>query len=128
MRRRALLTTKILAVTAALAACSKEQPPAETTNAIVTQTPTPQTTAESVSTAAETVANNPPPNAKEDPRLVALAEELVSAERKQVESNVKHFRPLCDKDGYPLVGNLNRKTPNYDVSTFCSEIRSKKLS
>jgi len=35
-----------------------------------------------------------------------------------------HFRPLCDADGFPLVGNLMRKGPSLiQPSAYCAEIR-----
>jgi hypothetical protein len=35
------------------------------------------------------------------------------------------YRPLCDKDGYPLVGNLSRKSPDpgLEPSELCAEVR-----
>src|SRR5262249_30578981 len=105
MRTRALTTTKILALAAIATApaCSKEPKSDPVTKAVVTETQ------------------------GADPNLVGLREELVTTDRKQVDATLKHFRPLCDKDGYPLVGNLNRKSPNYDVTELCTEIRTKKL-
>jgi hypothetical protein len=40
---------------------------------------------------------------------------------------MKHFRPLCDEAGYPLVGNMYRKTsePQYQPSAFCAKVRTK---
>lgn len=36
------------------------------------------------------------------------------------------FRPLCDKDGYPLCGNLNGKVIT-TASQFCQALRDKNL-
>ena len=36
------------------------------------------------------------------------------------------FRPLCDKDGYPLCGNLNGKVVT-TASQFCKALRDKNL-
>jgi hypothetical protein len=33
------------------------------------------------------------------------------------------FRPLCDADGYPLVGNIANKRGVYQPSKFCAEVR-----
>jgi hypothetical protein len=59
----------------------------------------------------------------EDPKLVALREELLDA-RGRGQSQVARFRPLCDRDGYPLVGNVVRgKGGPPQPSAFCSEVR-----
>jgi hypothetical protein len=43
-------------------------------------------------------------------------------------TRIGHFRPLCDKDGYPLVGNMTRKVPVYGPTAFCGELRSRSAS
>src|SRR5689334_19963994 len=45
--------------------------------------------------------------------LWPLREELFNGGREKALANVAHFRPLCDKDGYPLVGNVIRKSTGY---------------
>lgn len=59
--------------------------------------------------------------------LHALRDELLNAGRTKALANLGHFRPLCDKDGYPLVGNAFRKNPNpeYQPSELCTEVRKK---
>ncbi len=53
-------------------------------------------------------------------------------QRRAAFSNVAHFRPLCDKDGYPLVGNVqvgskSSEPRGYQASVFCKELRKKGL-
>jgi hypothetical protein len=55
--------------------------------------------------------------------LQALQTELATAGPDKALAAVLHYRPLCDAQGYPLVGNLNRKVPDYTVSAFCAEVR-----
>src|SRR5262249_10420891 len=59
-----------------------------------------------------------PPNRpmSDDPALLALRGKLAGKPRAEVLANPAPFRPLCDKDGYPLVGNLMRKVaqPDYE--------------
>jgi hypothetical protein len=104
MRHRAVTTTKILAV--ALVASS---------------------TACSAKSTTQSTQNNAPPTiekpAPNDANLLALRDELGNTSREQVLANKDRFRPLCDKDGYPLVGNLNRKSPNFEPSDYCAEVR-----
>jgi hypothetical protein len=38
-------------------------------------------------------------------------------------ADVARFRPLCDPDGYPRVGNLVEKRNLYQPSEFCREVR-----
>lgn len=60
-----------------------------------------------------------------DPKLLALAEELGSTEKDQALARLPYFRPLCDADGYPLVGNLVRKGATYQPSAFCADVRAR---
>lgn len=59
--------------------------------------------------------------------LIALREELFRFhdDGQAAFANVGHFRPLCDANGYPVVGNVIRKMSGYQTSTFCSELRSR---
>jgi hypothetical protein len=65
-----------------------------------------------------------------DPVLLALRDELVGdvavdERRPQVLAAAAHFRPLCDAEGYPLVGNVLRKTMKtlYQPKDFCADVR-----
>ena len=65
----------------------------------------------------------PPDDAHASPALLELRAELVKAGRDKAAADVARFRPLCDKDGYPLVGNLANKNTMYQPSQFCAAVR-----
>lgn len=122
MKPRTILTTRILAVVAlSSAACSRtvEAP----------SSPRPETAAPpSPAALGSPVASEPSPGgepAAEDPALQALRDELLNSGRVKAVAAIEHFRPLCDKDGYPLVGNVLRKSPHaeYQPSQLCAEVR-----
>jgi hypothetical protein len=115
MRRRALTTTKILSVALAMTpACTKPEvhpDPGANTAAAMLSAPSPSSAP------------------SEDPKLLALRTELGALKRDEALKQVEHFRPLCDANGYPLVGNLQRKAPDPELmpSEVCAEIRKKKI-
>lgn len=133
MKPRVVKTTKILAVaiTAGIAttACTTpEQPRPETQpTASRVEAPPPQVTA-APSAAAQHAA--PPSDDKADSKLLALREKLYAAGKQKALADEATYRPLCDADGYPLVGNLARKSPEgpFLASDFCAEVRAKKKS
>jgi len=55
--------------------------------------------------------------------LLELRAQLLHAGRDKAQVQVSTFRPLCDKDGYPLVGNIANKGDMYQPSQFCSDVR-----
>lgn len=58
--------------------------------------------------------------------LIALREELFQSDHgPSAFARLSHFRPLCDAQGYPVVGNVYRKASGYQTSTFCSELRAR---
>ncbi|HEX4419244.1 MAG TPA: hypothetical protein VH165_15135 [Kofleriaceae bacterium] len=63
----------------------------------------------------------PPPDAKAAPALLALRTQLLQTPR--AEAQLATFRPLCDRDGYPLVGNVASKGDVYQPSQVCSYVR-----
>jgi hypothetical protein len=65
----------------------------------------------------------PPPDDKAPPALIKLRFELFAAGRDGARAQTSHFRPLCDRDGYPLVGNMASKGNLYQPSEFCAELR-----
>jgi hypothetical protein len=135
MKPRILVTQKILAVAlTAAAGCSTA-----TGNDV---TPRPVTDKDTLAAPAQTevappAAESPQPTAvlqtppnrptSNDPALLALRDKLMGKPRAEVLADPEPFRPLCDKDGYPLVGNLMRKvaTPDYQPSTFCADLRAR---
>lgn len=62
-------------------------------------------------------------------QLATLRGELIAAGRVGATTQRARFRPLCDADGYPLVGNLVRKgddSADYQPSAFCTDVRNAK--
>ena len=66
--------------------------------------------------------HTPPDDAKVPRALLDLRAEMFKAGRDKAEADIARFRALCDKDGYPLVGNLAVKS-NFQPSDFCGEVR-----
>ena len=156
MRRHTIRTTKLLAIaiTAAGAtgcASTTSGPPA-TSARIVAEPPvevrdknapaavaaTPEKPAAAVEAPAvdtavatdesTTAAVTPPPIPDNpDPALMALAGELASDTANSKPIDAAKFRALCDADGYPLVGNVMRKSAvQYEPSQFCADVRAGK--
>ena len=62
----------------------------------------------------------------EDPALLALRNELLPKTQEEAFASLAHYRPLCDRDGFPLVGNVARKAArNYKPSEFCGDVRKR---
>lgn len=132
MKPRVIHSYKILAVaiTAGVGCTTPEQPrPEAQPNPPRTEAPaTPVTQAPQPGAGPE---HAPPPSDDQvDPKLIELRAKLELAGREKALADEKTFRPLCDADGYPLVGNLMRKSPTqpFHPSAFCAEVRSKKRS
>lgn len=143
MKPRVLQTTKLLAVALlATAGCAPTTPAASATSGpspepassdptIAVAMPPPNTAppqAPAAAPSAPEAATPAPPRPRpesNDPALLALSEELYATKRSSAMAQPARFRPLCDQDGYPLVGNLNRKSasPGYQPSAFCGELR-----
>jgi hypothetical protein len=119
MKPRALQTYKILAVAVTAAAgCSRPVAPD------VGAEPVQQAVAPPVTTTVQAAAAPPAPVDKA--ALEALRDEMNLLTRDKALQQMAHFRPLCDRDGYPLVGNVMRKAPDdeqYRVSQLCEEVR-----
>src|ERR1022692_2800827 len=112
MKRRVLHPYKILAVAlASIPACSKQSDTVTTDPAHTT--PSSSASAAMATPPPTTSASASPTQATESPALVALREELATAGHDKAFAAKTHYRPLCDAQGYPLVGNLARKAPDY---------------
>jgi hypothetical protein len=125
MKPRTLQTFKILAVAAATAGC--------------TRTVGAEVGAEPAKPSVEAAAPLPPPDpqARADRpipplppgpagvALLDLSRQVHDAGPEKAREQAAHFRPLCDKDGYPLVGNLMSKSgeQTYGPEEFCAEAR-----
>lgn len=117
MRPRAIHTQKLLVIAlTAVAGCSERSPEARS------EPPAP---ASAAPLAAETPVATSPASARptSNERLVTLREELFASQREDALAKVAHYRPLCDAQGYPLVGNVIRKAPGYQPSAFCQDVR-----
>jgi hypothetical protein len=66
-----------------------------------------------------------PPSSAAKADLLELRAQLAAAGRATAQAQLPKFRPLCDKDGYPLVGNLASKGDVYQPSQFCAELRTR---
>src|SRR5262249_24657152 len=69
--------------------------------------------------------DNPGP-APEPQDLQTLNQELSTTTLPDAVERSEHFRPLCDDEGYPLVGNLNGKVVT-TASEFCQALRDDDL-
>jgi len=139
MRRRVIRTTKLLVIAAGTAACAAtpQAAPVENPTAVATVTadaaPQSPPTGEAVAATASAVADPPPAQTVEPSpealkaKLHALRGTLSTIDRSNAMQQVAKFEPLCDKDGYPLVGNLVRKgEDSYHPSEFCKDLRAKR--
>jgi hypothetical protein len=124
MKPRVIAPYKVLAVALATVSCGKatsEEPRAQ--GAASATTPTaPEAPASAVPEAVRAIV----PDDKADPKLLLLRAELGAETRESALAKQTHYRPLCDKDGYPLVGNVLRKGPGGpQPSELCTEVRAK---
>jgi hypothetical protein len=125
-------TCKILAVAVTAVGCSRAVPPQPPLAPSVPTTAVADTTSSSptppVADATPLAADVQSRNAKaEKAKLYALRDELVPLAMKKIEKQKDHFRPLCDADGYPLVGNVHPKTFHGETEPgeFCELVRAK---
>lgn len=129
MKPRTILTTPVLAVVAlSHAACSRTVEAPSSPRPEAASPPSPAAIDSAIARASEPSTSAKPapaPGADEDPALRAMREELLNSGRVKALAAIEHFRPLCDKDGYPLVGNVLRKSPHaeYQPSQLCAEVR-----
>jgi hypothetical protein len=132
MKPRTLQTVKILAVALTAAGCTRP-----VRAEVSADTPVqPEAPAAPVAVGGAVQAPVPPsdppiPPLPPDPAgkaLVDLAVSLDEAGPEKALQDVPRFRPLCDKDGYPLVGNVMGKGHHgqpYVAAAFCSDVRKK---
>jgi hypothetical protein len=66
----------------------------------------------------------PPPDAEAPEALIELRAELFEAGPDKALQQMPRFRALCDAEGYPLVGNVVRKSVAIQPSQFCAAVRS----
>jgi hypothetical protein len=126
MKRRVIETRKILAVALGAAAGCTSATGGDLPAAGVSAPPAQMAETQSPPVTAAAPASPPVERRfSQDPALLALREALSGETRGKVQ-NPDRFRPLCDKDGYPMVGNMMRKSPNpyYQPSAFCADLRA----
>ena len=126
MRRRVITTTKVLSVAFALTGCSTSDASKIDASEIDARSePTPEASAVASQVVAPSVSA---PLASTDPKLLGLGIELGSTDRAKALANLDHFRPLCDANGYPLVGNFPSKgmepTNPLPVADVCAQVRN----
>jgi len=80
-------------------------------------------TSAAASPSAHSTPTPPPADAAASRPLLELRAQLLHAGHDKAQAEVARFRPLCDKDGYPLVGNVASKGDMYQPSAFCSDVR-----
>jgi hypothetical protein len=71
------------------------------------------------------VRNAPAPDDQQPRERLELRAELYRAETRDQALPQARFRPLCDADGYPLVGNVASKLMRYEVGDYCADVRTK---
>jgi hypothetical protein len=69
---------------------------------------------------------SPPPDDQVKQELKDLRNQLLSAKKEDVTKSMARFRPLCDAEGYPLVGNLATKASGMQPSEYCTIVRGEK--
>lgn len=137
-------TTKILAVAVVAAGCSTSTTAPPVSSAAVRVAALPPVMAEEVAAAPEPLpeetAPAPAPERPEDmheaeerarsgplrddPKLLGLASELANIDKQAAFAELARFRPLCNAEGYPLVGNVVRKAAfTYTTTAFCRDVR-----
>jgi hypothetical protein len=65
----------------------------------------------------------PPPDSQLSKAQLELRVKLLKAGHDKAHAEIGRFRALCDKDGYPLVGNIANKPNMYQPSQFCADVR-----
>ncbi len=66
----------------------------------------------------------PPPDAKAKKELLVLRGKLLGTPRPEARAQRATFRPLCDRWGYPLVGDVaTAKGEAYQPSELCADVR-----
>ncbi|MFO0612250.1 MAG: hypothetical protein U0414_06670 [Polyangiaceae bacterium] len=146
MKTHTIRPTKLLAISALTVVASGCAATPKSTPAIVPETsapsltstseaPPPQPTVETISHVeapsagmeSGRIERRLPDDTQVTPSILELREELYRLEDSDaVFARTAHFRPLCDADGYPVVGNVVRKVSGYGASSFCSELRARR--
>jgi hypothetical protein len=134
MKPRALQTIKILAVAVAAAGCTRAvgpevgaEPAGGTIQPSAPTSPAPVQEQAPLPSDPQPSARPSAPSGEAIVAFFALARELDAVGVQKALLQEGHFRPLCDKDGYPLVGNAGNKglpRPPSNASKFCAALRT----
>lgn len=122
MKPRVIAPYKILAVALATVSCGKATTSEHEQTSGWPPVPAPSTATSQATPAIVAAVSDD----KADPSLLLLRTELAGETRESAFAKQGHYRPLCDKDGYPLVGNMNRKGGGPQPSELCADVRAKK--
>ena len=123
---------KILTVLLLSAGCGTTSAPAKQTPTSAAEVPVPTMASASTTPAApmtpaavaQPTPREPAPDAELPQALIELRGALYGTERDPAHAASARFRPLCDAEGYPLVGNVANKGERYDVSEYCADLRT----
>lgn len=66
----------------------------------------------------------PVPDEIAAPELLELRDQLLSSSRDRALEDMSYYLPLCDDEGFPLVGNVLPKDADLQPSWFCDEVRA----
>lgn len=129
--KRKIVTVFLLS---AAAGCGTTSAPARDSKTAVSDVPVPVTAPAGTTAVAAVAAVDPTPApapAPAGPRpdgdlpkaLVELRSELYRKGAAAAVADPARFRALCDREGYPLVGNVANKGAMYTVAEHCATVR-----
>jgi hypothetical protein len=131
MKKRTLHTTKILAVVlTSLTGCAERPAARATAEPEAAEAPSAAVGAAAAPRPTPVTAAPPERPMSNDPGLLALAAELHGHRHADALADLPRYRPLCDVDGYPLVGNLvqGKGDTGAQPSDVCAVTRQKKAT
>ena len=64
------------------------------------------------------------PDDKQPAWRLELRASLYQAGETKARTEMPRFRALCDREGYPLVGNIASKNMRYEVADYCRDVRT----
>ena len=129
MRTRTIMTVALLSAGCGTSGTPRQAPATRPTAAATTPPtgPAPAVATTVMVVPAPVTAASAPTSTLGPDQLELLAAELTGAAPEQVQAQLAHFRPLCDAQGYPLVGNLVTKGGGPPrVAAFCADVRGRR--
>lgn len=136
MRTRTIMTVAILSAGCGTSGTTRQAPasgptaPAAPATVATTTTtaPAPAPTTTVLAVPAPVTAAAAPMATNDPAALKRLAMELREAAPADVGARLAHFRPLCNAQGFPLVGNLVTKSMSPEaqpITAFCADVRTR---